>query len=65
MYVLKQTPVEVLHAHRAKYGDVFRLDAGPLPAVWICNYEQMSKALKTDVLSGRPHHLIPGYSTTW
>ena len=61
LYRLGKTPVEALHEHRKKYGDVFRLDSGPLPSVFLCNYEHMTKVLKQDATAGRPHHLIPGY----
>ena len=61
LYRLGRTPVEELHKHRRKFGDVFRLDSGPLPSIFLCNYEQMNKVLKQDATAGRPHHLIPGY----
>jgi hypothetical protein len=50
MYLLKQTPVEVLMDHHTKYGDVFRLDAGPLPTVYLCNYEDIKQAMKEDIM---------------
>ena len=61
LYCLGRMPVEELHKHRRKFGDVFRLDSGPLPSIFLCNYEQMNKVLKQDATAGRPHHLIPGY----
>ena len=61
LYRLGRTPVEELHKHRRRFGDVFRLDSGPLPSIFLCNYEQMNKVLKQDATAGRPHHLIPGY----
>ena len=65
MYVLGRKPVEVLHAHQKKYGDIFRLDSGPLPTVFLCNYEQIVNAMKQDIFAARPHHLIPGYTQVW
>jgi len=65
MYVLGRTPVEVLHDHNKKYGDIFRLDSGPWPTVFLCNYEQITYTMKQDIFSARPHHLIPGFRQVW
>ena len=51
--------------HRKRYGDVFRLDSGPLPSVFLCNYEQIVYTMKQDIFSARPHHLIPGFTQVW
>jgi len=65
MYILGRKPVEVLHEHRKKYGDIFRLDSGPWPTVFFCNYEQITSTMKQDIFSARPHHLIPGVTQLW
>jgi len=65
MYRLGTTPIESLHALNRRFGDVFRLDSGPWPAVWLCDYDQITEAMKKEVFSARPHHLIPGIQQSW
>jgi hypothetical protein len=48
MYLLKQTPVEVLMDHHTKYGDVFL--PCPLPTGYLCNYEDIKQAMKEDIM---------------
>ena len=54
-YILGRTPVEALHKQRRRHGDIFRLDSGPWPTVYICGYKLISEALKSDVFANRPH----------
>ena len=59
-YILGRTPVEALQKQRRRHGDIFRLDSGPWPTVYICGYKLISEALKSDVFAHRPHDRIPG-----
>ncbi len=43
-----------------KYGDIFRLDWGSRPTVYICNYEAAIEALESDSFNGRPHRDMTG-----
>ena len=65
MYRLGTTPIESLHAQKKRFGDIFRLDSGPWPTVWLCDYDQITDAMKKEVFSARPHHIIPGIQHTW
>ncbi len=62
--MLKSTPLEKLEDCRAKFGDFFRLDSGPVPTVWLCDYDDITATLKLDVVAGRPHKLMPGVVST-
>ena len=46
----------VLHFRQmqADYGDVFRLDWGGRPAVYVCSHELASEALSSDAFNGTP-----------
>jgi cytochrome P450 len=64
-YNILDTPVEKLIAHRKKYGDIFRLDSGPIPTVWFNDYDTISKVFKQDHTAGRPHNHIPANHVMW
>ena len=42
-----------------KYGHIFRLDWGNFPTVWLCKFDDLAEAFKKDILSDRPHFLMP------
>ncbi len=62
-YLFGATPLERLNEHREKYGDIFRLDAGNFPTVWLCNFEDVSECFKQDIFSARPYHMMPAMVT--
>ena len=62
---LVRAPIERLTECMEEYGNVFRLDYGHIPTVWLCNYEQITAALKQDALQYRSHHLVPGMVGIW
>ena len=64
-YIHALAPIEKLLECKEKYGDIFRLDYGHIPTVWLCNYEQITSALKQDALQHRPHHYVPGMVGIW
>jgi len=65
MHYVGKEPVERLNECNKKFGDIFRLDAGPWPTVWLCNYKEITEAMKKDVFSDRPYHLnFPGVFRT-
>jgi hypothetical protein len=61
---MKAAPLAKLDACRRMFGDVIRLDSGPIPTIWLCDYEDISKTLKLDSVAGRPHKLMPGVTAT-
>jgi hypothetical protein len=61
---MKAAPLAKLDACRKMFGDVIRLDSGPIPTIWLCDYEDISKTLKLDSVAGRPHKLMPGVTAT-
>ena len=58
-YLFGTTPLECLNENREKYGDIFRLDFGNFPTVWLCDYDDVSDTFKQDIFTDRPHHLMP------
>ena len=62
---LVTAPIERLTECMEEFGDVFRLDYGNIPTVWLCNYEQITAALKQDAFQYRSHHLVPGMVGIW
>lgn len=52
---------EVLRENRAKYGDIYRFDLGALPTIFLCNYDDICEAYKTDAFGGRTFHRCPGF----
>ncbi len=60
LYLYLKDPINILFEKRAKFGDVFRMDSGYLPTVWLCGYDDVSVALKKDELQHRPHHHVSG-----
>ena len=53
LYIHAKAPVEKLLESRRKFGDVFRLDSGYIPTIWLCNYDDITTALKQDSLQYR------------
>ena len=64
-YMLAPTPLEKLAECRERFGQVFRLDKGEVPTVWLCDYEEIIRAMKLDVLQYRPQHLLSGMAGIW
>ena len=58
-------PIGRLLQTREKYGDIFRLDYGYIPTVWLCDYDQINTYLKSDAVQHRSHHLVPGFVGIW
>jgi hypothetical protein len=54
VYKLKNHPLEALNKHRKKYGD-----SGPVPTLWMCDYDQIKEAMRMDVTTGRPQNHLP------
>ena len=45
---------------QADYGDMFRLDWGDRPTVYVCSHELASEALSSDAFNGMPHKDMMG-----
>ena len=54
------SPLGCLNGLYKKHGDIFRMDSGEFPTVWLCKFEDLEEAFKKDILSDRPHGLMPG-----
>ena len=52
---------QVLKENRARYGDIYRFDIGPIPTVFLCNYADICEAYRTDVFGGRTLLKQPGF----
>ena len=57
LYIHAKAPIEKLLESRQKFGEVFRLDSGFIPTVWLCNYDDITMALKQDSLQYRSVHI--------
>ncbi len=54
------SPLGCLNGLHKKHGDIFRMDSGEFPTVWLCKFEDLEEAFKKDILSDRPQGLMPG-----
>ncbi len=53
-YKLGNKPLETLFECRRRFGDVFRLDVGDTPTVFIADYDTAKDAFRQEALLGRP-----------
>ena len=60
LYKFGNKPIECLDECQKNFGDIFRLDTATGPTVWLCNYKQITEAMKSDTFAGRPYHKLPG-----
>ncbi len=55
-YLLGKDPLAALPKFQKKYGDIFRLDIGGIPTVFICDYDVALNAFRKEV---RKFHNCP------
>ncbi len=59
-YKLGGHPIKVLEEMRKKYGNIFRLDVGAKPTIFLCDYNDISEAYRQDLFNGRGYHDLTG-----
>ena len=52
-WIVAADPVNKMQEMRAKYGDIFRLDMGFLPTVFLTKYEDIVECFNLPALAGR------------
>ena len=63
LYKFGNKPIECLDECQKNFGDIFRLDTATGPTVWLCNYKQITEAMKSDTFAGRPYHKLSGLTS--
>ncbi len=61
-HLLGRDPIAALYRMRARYGPVFRLDIGSLPAVFICRLSDLAALYRGEMANGRPYVEVPTFA---
>ncbi len=59
IYLFGDKPLECLDENQKKFGNIFRLDIGNFPTVWLCDYDDITAAFKQDNFSDRTFQQLP------
>ncbi len=59
-YLLGFNPPRTLLEMKEKYGDIFRLDIGNSPTIWLCTYDLTKEAFRRNTFNGRYWKHLPG-----
>ncbi len=49
-----------MRENKETFGDIYRMDLGEIPTVFLCNYDDVCEAYRTDVFGGRTFPQQPG-----
>ena len=60
-YLLGSKPLEGMEQLRQKYGDVFVLDFGNIPTVFVCGHELISKSFSGMETAARGYKYMPAF----
>ncbi len=63
-YMVALNPGQTLISMHKRYGDLFRLDLGNIPTIWLCTTEALKEAYAKEEFSGRFFNEMPTFVET-
>ncbi len=63
-YIMGKAPLENLEKQRLKHGNIFRMDVGNFPTVWLCEYQDISDVMRSKLFKDRIYEHLPIMVTT-